>query len=258
MYTNAARTLSGYFPLMRTFGAQIRRVLLDNVARHWNVPLSELTTEPSRVVHAGSRRSIAYGDVVAFLQMPRHGARNKAGGPEEARQLSLPRQGHHARRRAVQDSRRRGLRHRRAGARHGLRIGAAIAGRGRYAGHRGRCQGPRHEGRDRHRAAALWRRRRGRSPVDGLRRARCVVGDLEAHRQGLGQGQPVRSRRLHEAGTRPGRARPGGRRGDWRCGRGHGQGGNHHRRRVLLRPGVSRADGAAERGGICHRGWRRR
>ena len=40
-------------------------VLLDNAARHWSVPVDELTTEPSVVVHAKSGRRISYGDIAA-------------------------------------------------------------------------------------------------------------------------------------------------------------------------------------------------
>lgn len=70
MYTNAARTLSGYFPVMRSFGAQARRVLLDSVARKWGVAVEELTTEPSTVVHAKSNRRIGYGEIVDFIEIP--------------------------------------------------------------------------------------------------------------------------------------------------------------------------------------------
>ena len=42
-------SVQGYFTPLRTFGAQVRAVLLDNVARHWRVPLAELSTEPSVV-----------------------------------------------------------------------------------------------------------------------------------------------------------------------------------------------------------------
>ena len=41
MYTNAARTLSGYYVPMRTFGAQIRRVLIEAASRQWNVPVGD-------------------------------------------------------------------------------------------------------------------------------------------------------------------------------------------------------------------------
>src|ERR1700740_1424707 len=44
--------VAGYLHLLCTFGAQVRAVLLDNVAKQWNVPVAELSREPSIVVHA--------------------------------------------------------------------------------------------------------------------------------------------------------------------------------------------------------------
>jgi CO/xanthine dehydrogenase Mo-binding subunit len=41
----------------------VRAVLLDNVVKRWNVPLAELSTEPSVVVHAKSGRRIGYGEI---------------------------------------------------------------------------------------------------------------------------------------------------------------------------------------------------
>src|SRR6478736_2069208 len=51
-------------------GAQARRVLLDNVAASWKVPVEELSTEPSTVVHKKSKRRISYGDVAKFATVP--------------------------------------------------------------------------------------------------------------------------------------------------------------------------------------------
>ena len=59
-----------YYKPLRVAGAQARRVLLDNVAKQWGVPVSELTTEPSVVVHARSGRRISYGDIVKFASVP--------------------------------------------------------------------------------------------------------------------------------------------------------------------------------------------
>ena len=70
MMTVGSVAISGYFDRLRIAGAQIRRVLLENVAREWNVPLEELTTEPSVVVHAPSNRRLSYGDVAGFAQIP--------------------------------------------------------------------------------------------------------------------------------------------------------------------------------------------
>jgi isoquinoline 1-oxidoreductase subunit beta len=70
MFTAGSATVSAYFTPLRTFGAQVRRVLLDNVARQWMVPIAELTTEPSTVVHAKSGRKLGYGEIAAFAQVP--------------------------------------------------------------------------------------------------------------------------------------------------------------------------------------------
>jgi isoquinoline 1-oxidoreductase subunit beta len=66
----ASLTTRAYWMPLRTAGAQVRRVLLDAVAARWNVPVSELTTEPSMVVHATSNRRISYGEVAAFATAP--------------------------------------------------------------------------------------------------------------------------------------------------------------------------------------------
>src|SRR6201993_310176 len=70
MLTAHSLSVQGYFTPLRTFGAQVRAVLLDNVAKHWNVPSAELSTEPSVAVHAKSGRRIGYGEIVAFAEIP--------------------------------------------------------------------------------------------------------------------------------------------------------------------------------------------
>jgi isoquinoline 1-oxidoreductase beta subunit len=55
---------------MRLYGAQARRVLLDAAATRLNVPVAELTTEPSVVVHAKSGRRLSYGDIAGFATLP--------------------------------------------------------------------------------------------------------------------------------------------------------------------------------------------
>src|ERR1700723_1589735 len=70
MLTAHSLSVQGYFTPLRTFGAQVRAVLLDNVARQWNVPVAELSTQPSVVVHAKSGRRISYGEIVAFAKIP--------------------------------------------------------------------------------------------------------------------------------------------------------------------------------------------
>lgn len=70
MITAASVSIAGYHMPLRMAGAQARRVLLEAVAVKWNVPVSELTTEPSVVVHAKSGRRIAYGEVAKFAAAP--------------------------------------------------------------------------------------------------------------------------------------------------------------------------------------------
>jgi isoquinoline 1-oxidoreductase subunit beta len=70
MYTAGSTAVTAYFTPLRTFGAQVRRVLLNNAAAKWKVPVAELTTEPSLVVHAKSGRRISYGEIAAFAEVP--------------------------------------------------------------------------------------------------------------------------------------------------------------------------------------------
>ncbi|MEA2953462.1 MAG: isoquinoline 1-oxidoreductase subunit beta [Alphaproteobacteria bacterium] len=68
--TTSSFSVRGYFTPLRIAGAQARRVLLDAVAAKWNVPVTELSTEPSMVVHQSSNRKISYGAIAAFAQAP--------------------------------------------------------------------------------------------------------------------------------------------------------------------------------------------
>jgi isoquinoline 1-oxidoreductase beta subunit len=68
--TTASLATRGYFTPMRMAGAQARRVLLDAVAAKWNVPVGELTTEPSVVVHKASNRRMSYGEIAGFAKVP--------------------------------------------------------------------------------------------------------------------------------------------------------------------------------------------
>ena len=70
MYTAGSATVTGYWDVARTFGAQVRRVMMENAAREWGVPLAELRTEPSAVVHAKSGRKLGYGEIAAFARIP--------------------------------------------------------------------------------------------------------------------------------------------------------------------------------------------
>src|ERR1700740_2858039 len=63
MFTAGSTAVMAYFNELRTFGAQVRRVFLDNAAKKWDVPVEELTTEPSVVLHKKSGRRLTYGEI---------------------------------------------------------------------------------------------------------------------------------------------------------------------------------------------------
>src|SRR5262249_58286187 len=69
-HAGARMATRGYFKPMGIAGAQARRVLLDAVAEKWGVPVGELSTEPSVVVHKASNRRIGYGAIAAFARVP--------------------------------------------------------------------------------------------------------------------------------------------------------------------------------------------
>jgi isoquinoline 1-oxidoreductase beta subunit len=85
MYTAGSNAVRSYFTPLRMFGAQVRRVLLDNAARRWGVPVAELSTEPNVVVHAKSGRRLGYGEIAAFAEIPTKAPEVK---PEELKKPS--------------------------------------------------------------------------------------------------------------------------------------------------------------------------
>ncbi|PHK95476.1 isoquinoline 1-oxidoreductase [Pseudoroseomonas rhizosphaerae] len=71
MVVNGRRLTGGSFSVrssyatMRQLGASARRMLLQAAATRLGVPLDSLSTEPGRVVHAGSGRTLDYGALAA-------------------------------------------------------------------------------------------------------------------------------------------------------------------------------------------------
>jgi isoquinoline 1-oxidoreductase subunit beta len=70
MYTAGSNAVTSYFKPLRQFGAQVRKVLLANAARHWSVPVDELTTGPNVVLHPKTGRRLGYGEIAAFAEIP--------------------------------------------------------------------------------------------------------------------------------------------------------------------------------------------
>src|SRR5438105_9521822 len=70
MYTAGSNAVTSYYRPLRTIGAQVRRVLIDNAAKKLGVPAEELSTEPNTVVHAKSGRKLSYGEIAGFAEVP--------------------------------------------------------------------------------------------------------------------------------------------------------------------------------------------
>ena len=92
MVTYGSGSVRGYWDKVRLQAAAVRRVLMQAAADHWQVPLAELHTEPSMVVHAADQPH-------AELRRDRGlrpGAGDDAGGrqvrAQETRGLPHPRQ----------------------------------------------------------------------------------------------------------------------------------------------------------------------
>lgn len=71
MYTAGSTSVSAYYTTLRQFGAQVRQVMLDNVAKHWAVPAEDLFTESGTVRHVGSDRQLTYGEISRFAEIPK-------------------------------------------------------------------------------------------------------------------------------------------------------------------------------------------
>jgi isoquinoline 1-oxidoreductase beta subunit len=70
IYSAASRAAQIYFERLRIFGAQARKVLLINAADRLQVPVEELATESSKVIHARSGAELTYAEIAAFATVP--------------------------------------------------------------------------------------------------------------------------------------------------------------------------------------------
>ncbi|GAB1584334.1 molybdopterin cofactor-binding domain-containing protein [Phyllobacterium phragmitis] len=68
--TGGSESTRGYYDLLRLTGAQTRKIILASAAGILDVPVSELATEPGRVLHGPSGRSLGYGEVAAAGEFP--------------------------------------------------------------------------------------------------------------------------------------------------------------------------------------------
>ena len=129
-----SRAVQLYYNDLRTAGAQVRKVLLQNAAQKWGVDAATLKTEPGVVVNPANGARLSYGEIAAFGTVP---ATLPAVDAKELKAKSdfrligktVPR-----RDTPLEGERYRAIRHRREAARHGLRDRAACAGAHRRAG----------------------------------------------------------------------------------------------------------------------------
>ncbi|WP_232830529.1 molybdopterin cofactor-binding domain-containing protein [Oceanicella sp. SM1341] len=69
--TGGSMSVRFTYTTMRRLGALARAMLVEAAAQRLSVPASELTTEPGRVVHAASGRSLGYGELSdAAMDLP--------------------------------------------------------------------------------------------------------------------------------------------------------------------------------------------
>ncbi|MFI7858257.1 molybdopterin cofactor-binding domain-containing protein [Pseudomonas promysalinigenes] len=69
--TGGSMSVRMSYPTMRRLGALGRAMLMQAAAEQWRVPVDELTTEPGKVVHANSGRSLTYGELAGrAMDMP--------------------------------------------------------------------------------------------------------------------------------------------------------------------------------------------
>ncbi|HEX2712185.1 MAG TPA: molybdopterin cofactor-binding domain-containing protein [Candidatus Acidoferrales bacterium] len=63
-FTGNSESMTAFFDLMRQMGASAREMLIGAAAQKWNVDPSSCRSEAGRIVHAKSRRSARFGDLV--------------------------------------------------------------------------------------------------------------------------------------------------------------------------------------------------
>jgi isoquinoline 1-oxidoreductase beta subunit len=72
--TDGSASIRTFFAVMRQAGGTARLMLIQAAAQKWGVPVKECSTETNKAIHAGSNRSITYGELVtaaAGLPVPK-------------------------------------------------------------------------------------------------------------------------------------------------------------------------------------------
>jgi isoquinoline 1-oxidoreductase beta subunit len=65
-----SRAVQLYYNSLRTAGAQVRKVLIQNAAQKWGVDAASLTTEPGVVINPANGQRLGYGEIAAFGTVP--------------------------------------------------------------------------------------------------------------------------------------------------------------------------------------------
>ena len=69
--TGGSLSVRSSYETMRRLGALARAMLIEAAAQQWGVPASTLSTEPGKVIHAATDRSVTYGELAATaLDLP--------------------------------------------------------------------------------------------------------------------------------------------------------------------------------------------
>ena len=78
MWIVGSRATMLYYNDLRTAGAQVRKVLLQNAAEKWGVDAASLRTEPSVVINPANGQRLTYGEIAAFGKDPLAAAGGRA------------------------------------------------------------------------------------------------------------------------------------------------------------------------------------
>lgn len=88
--TGGSASTRASYQLMRTLGASARAMLVEAAAATWGVDAAELSTEPGKVLHAGTGQSAAYGDLAAAAMELPVPAEVKVRDPSHFRWIKAP------------------------------------------------------------------------------------------------------------------------------------------------------------------------